>query len=157
MENKKEIMLACPIGKYLTKDGIDKTFEQAIKEIYSLIQQYTQRIAFSLRREDYGRNKMWGDVCTPLDFNDVRNCKYIIAFPEDSGGVAVELGWASAWQKELLVFVDEKYRTSELIKFIDLVTPAKVVKINTSNGYQNVMPVIKKEINLFLSQKFNKE
>ena len=154
MADKNEIMLASPIGKYLTQEGVKEDFGQAMKEIYSYIENYTDKIAFSLKREEYGKKKMWGDVCTPLDYEDIKNCKYLIAFPEDSCGVAVELGWASAMQKEMLVFVDENHRTSELVKYINLVTSAKVVTINTINGYEAVMPTIKKEIDEFLTKRF---
>lgn len=155
MKENFKVMILSPIGKYLLldQDGIDKNFEKAMREIYSKVLEKTNNVAFSLEREQYGKNRMWGDVCTQLDFKDVKESDFIVAFPENSGGVAVELGWASAMGKEILVFVDEHYRTSELIKFIHLVTPAKIVKINTNNGYEPVMEKIKFEIDDYFKNK----
>ena len=145
-----KIIIACPISKYLTDGGINKDFEIFIKEIYSLCQNYSNKVFLALEREEYGKNKMYGADCTIADFNEMKDTDLLIAFPEDSMGVSVEIGWASMQQKEILVFIDSKYKQSELVKSINSITKGKRIDINTSKGYKDNTNLIKKYIKEYL-------
>lgn len=145
-----KIFIACPISKYLTDGGINKDFEIFIKEIYSLCQNYSNKVFLALEREEYGKNKMYGADCTIADFNEMKDTDLLIAFPEDSMGVSVEIGWASMQQKEILVFIDSKYKQSELVKSINSITKGKRIDINTSKGYKDNTNLIKKYIKEYL-------
>lgn len=145
-----KIFIACPISKYLTDGGINKDFEIFIKEIYSLCQNYSNKVFLALEREEYGKNKMYGADCTIADFNEMKDTDLLIAFPEDSMGVSVEIGWASIQQKEILVFIDSKYKQSELVKSINSITKGKRIDINTSKGYKDNTNLIKKNIKEYL-------
>lgn len=145
-----KIFIACPISKYLTDGGINKDFEIFIKEIYSLCQNYSNKVFLALEREEYGKNKMYGADCTIADFNEMKDTDLLIAFPEDSMGVSVEIGWASMQQKEILVFIDSKYKQSELVKSINSITKGKRIDINTSKGYKDSTNLIKKYIKEYL-------
>jgi len=145
-----KIFIACPISKYLTDGGINRDFEIFIKEIYSLCQNYSNKVFLALEREEYGKNKMYGADCTIADFNEMKDTDLLIAFPEDSMGVSVEIGWASMQQKEILVFIDSKYKQSELVKSINSITKGKRIDINTSKGYKDNTNLIKKYIKEYL-------
>lgn len=71
---------------------------------------------------------------------------------EDSQGVSVEIGWASAAHKNIIIFIDKKYHQSELIRFIDTITPAHKIIIDTSNGYKNEEEKILLEIKKYLEE-----
>lgn len=45
--------------------------------------------------------------------------------------------------------VDKKYHQSELIRFIDTITPTKKVYIDTTNGYKKEQEKILNEIKLY--------
>ena len=114
----KKIFIACPISKYLTEDGIYKEFEIFIKNIYDFCQDISAITFLALDREEYGKKKMYGSDCTTADFNEIQNTDLLIAFPEDSMGVSVELGWASALGIETIVFIDKKYK-GDIERFLD--------------------------------------
>lgn len=142
MKNFK-IFIACPISKYLIKDGIDSDFEIFIREIHEHCKTFTNNVFLALEREEYGKNKMYGSDCTVADFNEIKSSDILIAFPEDSMGVSVEMGWASMLEKDIVVFVDKKYKQSELVKSINSITKGKKIDIDTSRGYKEIINEIK--------------
>ncbi|MCL2859560.1 MAG: hypothetical protein FWF46_03100 [Oscillospiraceae bacterium] len=155
VKKEKGVFIACPISKYLTSDGIEKDFEIFIKEVLELCKKYTSNVFLALEREEFGKNKMWGDTCTPYDFKKMQETEYLIAIPEDSMGVAVELGWASAMNKEILLILDKKYKTSELVKYIHTIISGIKTEIDTSeNGYKNEKEKVLNLIEEFLKGKY---
>lgn len=146
----KKIFIACPISKYLIDDGINKDFEIFIKNIYEYCQEISATTFLALSREEYGKKKMYGSDCTTANFNEMQNTDLLIAFPEDSMGVSVELGWASALGIETLVFIDKKYKQSELVKSINSVVNGKAFNIDTTDGFLNQINIIKKAINSYI-------
>lgn len=142
----KEIYLASPISKYV-RNGMNIDYTSTIDSVYELLCKYG-KVYYPLKKEAYGEDKKSGsgDVCTKVDFDKVNESDLIVAFPEDSQGVSVEIGWASATKKNILIFIDKKYHQSELIRFIDTITPAKKIIIDTTNGYSEVKDEILRSI-----------
>lgn len=146
----KKIFIACPISKYLTNDGLYNEFETFIKDIYAFCQDISSTTFLALDREEYGKKKMYGSDCTTADFNEIQNTDLLIAFPEDSMGVSVELGWASALGIETIVFVDKKYKQSELVKSINSIVNGKAFNIDTTNGFFDQIDTIKNAIRSYI-------
>ena len=151
----KKIFIACPISKYLKEEGIDEEFEKFIKIIYDFCKKYSDDIFLALKREEYGKKKMYGADCTIADYKEMKNTDLLIAFPEDSMGVSVELGWASALGIETIVFIDKKYKQSELVKSINSIVSGTSYQINTQDGFLSQIDTIKKDIYQYVSTKIN--
>lgn len=153
-----KIYIACPISKYV-RIGFPKDFIELMNEVYSTCLEYTPQVYFPLMHEAYGsdKNAGSGEVCTPKDYEEVSKADIILAIPEISMGVSVEIGWASCQNKNILIFIDKAYHQSELIRFIDTITPTKKVSINTADGYGNEKEYILKEIRCYLSAMKEKE
>lgn len=130
-----KIFIACPISKYLTEEGMNKEFENFIKEIYQTCKEYSEETFMALYREEYGKARMSDAECTPLDFEEMKDTDVVIAFPEDSMGVAVELGWASSMKKRIMLILNEKYEGSPLIRALYTVTDAKSISISAEESY----------------------
>ena len=141
-----KIYLASPISKYVRK-GMDKDYVDTLDSVYELLKEYGD-VYYPLKKEAYGEDKTAGsgDVCTKVDFDKVNEADLIVAFPEDSQGVSVELGWASSAKKKVLVFIDKNYHQSELIRFIDTITPGTKINIDTKEGYKKEKKIILKSI-----------
>ena len=152
MKKIKKIFIACPISKYLTENGMDENFQLFIKEIYDLCKLHVDNTFLALEREEYGKKKMYGSDCTLADYNEMTDTNLLIAFPEDSMGVSVEIGWASALNKEILVFVDKKYKQSELVKSINCICDGKRIDIDTSQGLSRDILKIKEVIKEYLTR-----
>lgn len=129
MTRYRKMFIACPISKYIVEGGIDQKFLAFIQPIYGLCQNHAQEVFFALEREQYGAAIMDGAICTPLDHQAMVECDLVLAFPEDSMGVAVELGWASALGKSILLVLEEPYTYSPLITAIHSVTRARYISL----------------------------
>lgn len=151
MKINKKVYIACPISKYV-REGFDEEFLEVINGIYDITKTNCSNVYFPLKKEAFGEDKVSGsgEICTPKDHIEVTNADIIIALPETSMGVSVEIGWASEMKKEILIFIDKKYHQSELIRYIDTITPAKKVYIDTSNGYLKEKDKIISELKKFL-------
>lgn len=141
-----KIYLASPISKYV-RNGMDEDYTKTIDTVYELLNEYGNTY-YPLKKEAYGMDKEIGsgEVCTKVDLDKVNEADLIVAFPEDSQGVSVEIGWASSKSKKIIVFIDKKYHQSELIRHIDKITPAYMVNIDTRNGYEKEKGKILKAI-----------
>lgn len=143
-----KIYLASPISKYV-RNGMNKDYTNTLDNVYELLLSYGE-VYFPLKKEAYGLDKTAGsgEVCTKIDYEKVNEADLIVAFPENSQGVAVEIGWASSVGKKILLFIDNNYHQSELIRFIDTITEVKKNFINTSDGYaseeRKILEAIKK-------------
>lgn len=153
-----KIYIACPISKYV-RIGFPKDFMELMDEIYNLCIRYTSNVYFPLMHEAFGKDKKAGsgEVCTPKDYEEVSKADIILAIPEISMGVSVEIGWASCQNKDILIFIDKAYHQSELIRYIDTITPTKKINIDTSKGYQIEKEHILFEINYYLHEMKDKE
>ncbi|WP_054742641.1 nucleoside 2-deoxyribosyltransferase [Cellulosilyticum ruminicola] len=145
-----KIFLACPISKYLNgEDFTNYRFKQFIISIYELCKKYSDDVFFALDREKFGKERMQDDVCTPLDFVGMKDTDLVIAIPEDSMGVAVELGWASALGKEIILILDQEYKYSPLVKALGTVTPCEIIELPEEDKYN----LAQNEILTILGQK----
>ena len=149
--NNKRLFIACPISKYLTEDGINKDFEEFIKDLVSLCRKYFKEVYIALEREEYGKRKMYGSICTILDFRKIETIDTLLAIPEDSMGASIEIGWASALEKEVIVITDKKYKQSELVKSINCVTHGVTINTDSSNGYSKVKKQLFKKLEDYFS------
>ncbi len=129
MKRYRKIFIACPISKYLIDGGMDQEFAEFVRPIYHLCRDYARDVFFALEREKYGAAVMDGQTCTPLDYRAMIDADLILAIPEDSMGVAVELGWASALNKDILLVLEEKYRYSPLISAIHSIAKARYINL----------------------------
>lgn len=144
-----KIYLASPISKYV-RNGMNKDYTETIDKVYELLCKYGETY-YPLKKEAYGEDKKMGsgDICTKIDFDKVNDADLVVAFPEDSQGVSVEIGWASSAKKNILIFIDKNYHQSELIRFIDTITPTIKINIDTSNGYKKIENEILYAINKY--------
>jgi hypothetical protein len=57
------------------------------------------------KREGWGREFMSPALCTRIDFDEISKCDYFVAFPGSpaSPGTHIELGWASALGKRVIL------------------------------------------------------
>lgn len=110
--------LACPISQHLRGDLLElpPEYERFIRRIYAAVRSDCDEVFLALEREGWGRSLMPGEICTPLDFAEMKRCDVVVAYPGASCGVAVELGWASALGKPLILLLDPAATYSPIIR-----------------------------------------
>lgn len=123
----KKIFIACPFIKYIEGNNfINDNFKKFTEDLYLLCSQYASEVFLALKREDYGENPMKSYSCA-MDLEEAENADLVIAIPDDSMGVAVELGWVSAMQKTVILILNEKQTYTPLICNINQITPGQVI------------------------------
>lgn len=122
-----KIFIACPISKYINgNEFINDTFRSFIEGLHDLCINYSSEVFLALNREEFGKNLMT-DACAVLDFEEMKTSDFVIAIPEDSMGVAVELGWATILKRETLLLLDRQQRYTPLISGMGDITNTTII------------------------------
>ena len=85
---------------------------EALKQRLIKLTTFFRQRGFSIHnaheREGWGRHMMTPEECTFFDFRDIKSCEWFVALPGNpaSPGTHVELGWASAFQKRIVVLLE---------------------------------------------------
>lgn len=104
-----KIFIACPITKRLAPvaGGGEPLLEPGLRSLLEALEEALLReghqVFIAARREEFGRRLFPPELCTPLDFLEMQTADIVVAFPEESYGVHIELGWASALNKPIVL------------------------------------------------------
>jgi hypothetical protein len=99
-------------------------------------------------REDWGALYKGPLECTPADFQGVKDCDFLIVVPSISGGVHVELGWASALKKDMHIFLEEGRTYSPVVHGLSALTNVtyhKTSEFPSDEMLQMISDAIKQE------------
>ena len=107
--------------------------KEYIEELVTLkkeIESTGHEVVLAHEREKWGKGLLPPEVCTKLDFDKISEADVVIAYPGNppSGGVHIELGWASALGKKIVIIMDHKDRYSPLVSGLHTIT--SVIYIN---------------------------
>lgn len=142
-----KIFIACPFIKFIKgTDFINNDFRQFSEELYDLCAKYASEVFLALKREDYGAKPLQSYSCS-MDLDEAKSAELFIAIPDDSMGVAVELGWMSAMQKPVILVLDKNQTYTPLIYNINKITPGKVIFYE--NEEKNSLHDIKKALEYY--------
>ena len=128
----KKIFISCPYIKHINSAGCfdDSEYKAFTEQLYELCQKYADDVFMALKRDKYGEVPTKGYTCL-YDYRELENSDLVVAFPDDSMGAAVEIGWASALGKKMIIILNENQKYSPLVKDIIKITEGETVK------YQN--------------------
>ncbi len=112
------VFLATPYSQlcdeeYKVKKEYKEFFEKLTKEIKKLGVDYF----LAVERENYGKEYTSDKESTKIDFETIKKCDLMCVIPgvPASGGVHVELGWASANNKDIEIFLNENNNYSPMV------------------------------------------
>lgn len=140
MNYMNKIFIACPFIKYINGTTfINSNFKQFTEELYDLCSNYASTVFLALKREDYGAKQLKSYSCL-MDLEEAKNADLVIAIPDDSMGVAVELGWMSAMRKTIILVLNKNQSYTPLVYNINMITPGKVIFFEgeEKNSLQNL-------------------
>ena len=122
-----KIFIACPFIKFINGTSfINNDFKQFTEKLYNLCSNYASKVFLALKREDYGAKQLKSYSCL-MDLEEAKNTDLVIAIPDDSMGVAVELGWMSAMGKTIILVLNKNQSYTPLVSNINKITPCKVI------------------------------
>lgn|SRR5574344_1827083 len=147
-----KVFLAMPYSqlcdqKYELKKEYRLFFEKLTSEIKKMGCDYF----LAHEREKWGKNYTSAEESTVIDFGAIKNVDLVCVIPgvPNSGGVHVEIGWASANKKKLCVFLKKGSSYSPMVTGIHCLTDTKYHYYE--NEYSNeliemILDSIKKEL-----------
>jgi len=131
------IFLAAPFSSvYRKRTGkIDSKFRERLETIIKLITEKGHNVISAHVRENWGQNLMSPDEFTPLDLNLIKECNLVVAYlGHQPSGVYVELGWASALQKRIIVLAEHPIsQLSPLVQGLSRITETTIISFRDEN------------------------
>lgn len=146
---EKKIFISCPFNKFLVNNKfVDLLFREFTENLFKICSQYTPNVFLALKRENYGATPMPNYSCL-RDFEEMKNTDLVIAIPEDSLGAAVELGWASAMRKDVILILKIGQNYSPLITNLPKITTGGIIWYE--EDLSSILPVVRKKISNILN------
>ena len=119
------VFLATPYSQlcdeeYKVKKEYKDFFEKLTKEIKKMGVDYF----LAVERENYGKEYTSDKESTKIDFGTIKKCDLLFVIPgvPASGGVHVELGWASANKKDIEIFLNKNSNYSPMVTGLSEIT-----------------------------------
>ena len=115
-------------------ESIVRTLEDAKHDVYS---------AHFI--EEWGEALREPNILALEDFNAVRDCDLVIAFLGElmSQGVLIELGWASAFRRPIILITQTSVEYSPMIQGLSSLTNIRNVPFSSGHGIQKLLNTIK--------------
>ena len=122
----KRIFLAGPF-KSLVDDQTGMMSDTSIGLFKPIIEHFENsgwKVHSAHRREGWGREFMTPDDCTRVDYEEIARCDFFVAFPGSpaSPGTHIELGWASALGKPVIMLLEADKTYAYLVQGLRQVT-----------------------------------
>lgn len=133
-----KIFVGAPFSNYLNGGSFDPALEKAIRSIINLLREKAFSVRSAHLREEFGRFLATPDVCTAFDWREVKECNIFLAIPGNppSGGVHIELGWASSLKKKIVLCLEKGANYSPLVWGLVHLSDAKIVYFS---DYQDLL------------------
>lgn len=115
----------CDKEKYEVKEEYKIFFQKLTNELTKINCDYF----LAHERENWGKQYSSAEESTQIDFETIKNVDLVCVIPgvPNSGGVHVEIGWASANKKKSLIFLKNNYTYSPMVTGIHALTDAKYI------------------------------
>lgn len=120
-----KIFVSCPFSmlcceeKYIVKEEYREFFLKLTK----LIEANGHELYLAINRENWGKNYVSPEESTLCDYEGVKNSDFLIVIPHPiSGGVHVELGWASSFSKKMHILLQKDTFYSPVVMGLSTIT-----------------------------------
>ena len=148
-----KVFLAMPYSQLCDKNYEVKLeykcfFTKLIEELKKINCEYF----LAHEREKWGKNYSSAEESTLIDFETIKNVDLICVIPgvPHSGGVHVEIGWASANKKPLKIFLKKDYPYSPMVTGIHMLTSTDYIYYDNDYG-DNLIEQIINEIKQYFN------
>lgn len=124
-----KIFIAFPFTAVIDKENgvVNKKTKSFLNKFRNMLIKQNFDVFLAHYREKWGLNLMLPDICTPLDLKEMKEADLVIAFPDVSGGVHIELGWASILNKPIILMLDDKLDYSPLVLGLNKITDTSII------------------------------
>jgi hypothetical protein len=118
-----KVFISCPFTGLCEKENyvVKKEYQPFFNNLIDLIKRYDMDYYLAIKRENWGVDHKGPQECTLSDYNGVKDSDFLIVIPGNtisngiSGGVHIELGWASALNKKMHILLENNYNYSPVV------------------------------------------
>lgn len=150
------IFISCPFTglcdeeKYEVKDEFKKFFN----DLTDAIKKNGDEYYLAIKRENWGLEHKGPQECTLSDYNGVSESDFLIVIPGNriskgiSGGVHIELGWASALKKKMHILIEENFEYSPVVMGLNIISDVEYHTVNSfldQNMLEKILEIIEQE------------
>ena len=139
MSQRKKLFLAGPFKSLVDpKTGMMHDHEK--QKLLNLIF-YFEAKGFSVhnahQREGWEKDFMTPEECTAIDFKEISMCDLFVAFPGSlaSPGTHIEIGWASALNKPIILLLEEGKDYAFLIQGLNTISNVTYILFQKEEDY----------------------
>ncbi|MFH1917083.1 MAG: nucleoside 2-deoxyribosyltransferase [Nanoarchaeota archaeon] len=126
MTTDRSAFIAAPFASYMNPETsqVHDEKKRNLEDLIKVVQDCGYQVRNAHYREEWGAKWMDPEICTPLDYEDIKASLVLIAIPGNpaSGGVHIELGWASALNKRIILLLENNKHYSNLVEGLGTVT-----------------------------------
>ncbi len=137
------VFVAAPFDGWMNSDRSALAHERQTEllALIELLEGLGYEVLNSHRREAFGADWMGPDECTPLDYEGILSADCVVAIPgfPASGGVHVEIGWASALGKRLILLLETSGRYSNLVEGLEGIRKATCIRYRGPEEYRTAL------------------
>src|SRR3989344_3789509 len=131
MNNANKIFLAAPFQAWIDEKTGRMNLEnvELINRGLGYLRSKGYEVHNAHDREKWGEDWYGPERCTPLDLERIKDSGTLVAFPGNppSGGVHIELGWASALEKRIILLLKDDGVYSNLVLGLNTVSPVQMI------------------------------
>ena len=134
------------ISKTNRLNKIVKEERREIKKIVSFVRDQGHEIFSPVETQRFIYKRANPETVTGREFEYLKYCDVVMIKPDDppSGGAHVQLGWASAFGKPIIILTEGSKRYSKLVRGLEAVTTCKYVDITKEDKLQKLKEALDK-------------
>lgn len=133
------VFISCPFTglcgeeKYEVKDQYKHFFNR----LTDMMEDRGVEYYLAIKRENWGLEHKGPEECTKSDYEGVKSSDLLIVIPGNnqskgiSGGVHIELGWASALNKKMYILIEDKFNYSPVLMGLNSLSETHYYKCNS--------------------------
>ncbi|MCR6109972.1 nucleoside 2-deoxyribosyltransferase [Bacillus sp. A301a_S52] len=147
----KKVFLAAPFKSLVDKNTseLEKNMKKRLVELISFLENSGYEVHNAHKRELWGKEFMTPEQCTKIDYEEIASCDIFIAFPglPASPGTHVEIGWASAFNKKMiLLLLEDLENYAYLVRGLHTVSDVDYIVYSEEDSYMPRLDTLLKEI-----------
>lgn len=122
------VFLATPYSQLCDENyRVKEEYVSFFKKLTSSIKDLGAEYFLAVERENYGKDYTSDKESTFIDYNTIQKADLMCVLPgvPSSGGVHVEIGWASANKKKINMFLNKKGQYTPMVTGLDTIANVK--------------------------------
>lgn len=140
-----KVFLAGPFKNKIKDGKIEEGYKELLLNIKRVLNDLGYDVHLALERECWGAEFWTDEECTKRDYQEIKESDAVIALFDEtfSGGVHVELGWASEMKKKIIIITNKKDNLCSLIKGMGTISKCNFIEFD---NIEEIFQKLKQEV-----------